>query len=114
LEERKKECSGFLKLLLPPKTVSPVLLIDFLNFISIRLMRKYFSQVRFLIIDGTGFKYDEIYPLKILRGKEIKKVKSHVKVVVLSVHLKNGKRFVLTVLLGESYASEVKPGSLAD
>ncbi len=71
-------------------------------------MRKYLSQVRFLIIDGSGFKYDEIYPLKILRGKEIKKVKSYIKTVVLSVHLRKGKRFVLTVLLDESYDSEVK------
>jgi len=71
-------------------------------------LRKYLSQVRFLIIDGSGFKYDEIYPLKILRGKEIKKVKSYIKTVVLSVHLRKGKRFVLTVLLDESYDSEVK------
>ena len=74
-------------------------------------MRKYSGQVRFLIIDGTGFKYDELYPLKILRGKEIKEDKSHVKAVVLSVHLRNGKRFVLTALPGESYASEVKLGN---
>ena len=93
------------------KQLSPVLLIDFLNFISSKLLRKYSGQVRFLIIDGTGFKYDELYPLKILRGKEIKKVKSHVKVVILSVHLRSGKRFVLTALPGESYASEVKLGN---
>ena len=37
-------------------------------------------------------------------------MKSHVKVVVLSIHLKNGKRFILTALPGESYASEVKLG----
>jgi hypothetical protein len=92
------------------KQLSPILLIDFLNFISRRLLGKYHKELRFLIIDGTGFKYDEIYPLKILRGKEIKEVKSHVKVVVLSVHLKNGKRFILTALPGESYASEVKLG----
>jgi len=50
----------------------PVLLIDFLNFIFSRLSRKYLSQVRFLIIDGIGFKYDEIHLLKILWCKEIK------------------------------------------
>jgi len=93
------------------KQLPPVLLTDFLNFISSRLLRKYSGQVRFLIIDGTGFKYDELYPLKILRGKEIKEVKSHVKAVVLSVHLRNGKRFILTALSGESYASEVKLGN---
>jgi len=90
------------------KQLLPVLLIDFLNFISSKLLKKYLSQVRFLIIDGTGFKYGEIYPLRILRGKEIKKVKSYIKTVVLSVHLRKGKKFVLTVLLDESYDSEVK------
>ncbi len=92
------------------KKLPPYLLIDFLNFISRRLLGKYHRQVRFLIVDGTGFKYDELYPLKILRGLEIKKVKSHVKTVVLSVHLDNGKRFVLTLIPGSSYASEVKAG----
>ena len=58
------------------KQLPPVLLIDFLNFIFSRLLRKYSGQVRFLIIDGTGFKYDELYPLKILRGKEIKRSKA--------------------------------------
>ena len=92
------------------KKLPPYLLIDFLNFISRRLLGKYHKEVKFLVIDGTGFKYDELYPLKILRGTEIKKVKSQVKAVVLSVHLESGKRFVLTVLLGQSYAYEVKSG----
>ena len=92
------------------KQLSPIFLIDFLNFISRRLLGKYHKELRLIIIDGTGFKYDEIYPLKILRGKEIKKVKSHVKAVILSVHLENGKRFILTALSDKSYASEVKLG----
>jgi len=50
----------------------PYLLIDFLNFISRRLLGKYHSQVKFLIIDGTGFKYYDLYPLKILRGLDIR------------------------------------------
>ncbi len=53
------------------KKLPPTLLIDFLNFISRRLLGKYHRQVRFLIVDGTGFKYDELYPLKILRGHKI-------------------------------------------
>jgi hypothetical protein len=39
---------------------------------------------------------------------QIKKVKSHVKAVVLSAHLDNGKRFVLALSIGRSYSSEVK------
>ncbi len=45
-----------------------------------------------------------------MRGIEIKKVRSHVKTVVLSVHLGSDKRFVLMVLPELSYASEVKAG----
>jgi len=92
------------------RKLPPDLLVDFLNFLARKLLSKYHKQIKFLVIDGTGFKYDELYPLKILRGLDIKKVKSHVKVVALSVHLKNGKRFVLTVVPEGSYASEVKAG----
>ena len=88
------------------KRLPPYLLINFLDFISRRLLRRYHREVKFLIIDETGFKYDELYPLKILRI-EIKRVRSHVKTVVLSVHLENGKRFVLPERI---YASEVKYG----
>jgi hypothetical protein len=92
------------------KKLPSYILVDFLNFISRRLLGKYHKEVKFLVIDGTGFKYDELYPLKVLRGAEIKRLKSHVKAVVLSVHLESGKRFVLTVLPERSYASEVKVG----
>jgi len=92
------------------KKLPHILLIDYLNFTSRRLLGKYHRQIKFLIVDGTGFKYDEIYPLRILRGLEIKRVKSHVKTVVLSVHLENGKRFILTVFPERSYSSEVKVG----
>ena len=92
------------------KQIPSLLLIDFINFLSSKLLKKYHNEIALIIIDGTGFKYNELYPLKILRGKQIKEIKSHVKVVVLSVHLKNGKRFILTGVSGESYASEVKLG----
>ncbi len=48
--------------------------------------------------------------MRILRGLEVKRVKSHIKVAVLSVHLENGKGFVLTVFPERSYSSEVKVG----
>ncbi len=92
------------------KQIPLLLLIDFISFLSNNLLKKYYKEIALIIIDGTGFKYNELYPLKILRGKEIKEIKSHVKVVALSVHLKNGKRFILRVAAGGSYASEVKLG----
>ncbi len=40
------------------KKLSPILLIDYLNFISRKLLGKYHRQIKFLIVDGMGFKYD--------------------------------------------------------
>ena len=90
------------------KHLPSLLLIDFLNFLSSKLLKKYHKRVVALIFDGTGFKYDELYPLKVLRGREIKQVKSHVKAVILSAHLGNGKRFIVSLSCGRSYSSEVK------
>ena len=90
------------------KHLPPLLLIDFLNFLSSKLLRKYHKQIATLIFDGTGFKYNELYPLKILKGREIKRVKGHVKTVILSAHLRSGKRFIVSLSCGGSYSSEVK------
>ena len=61
------------------KNLLLLLLIDFLNFLSRRLLGKYYKEIKFLIADETGFKYDELYPLRILRGLEIKKVRGMLK-----------------------------------
>jgi hypothetical protein len=92
------------------KTLPSLLVTDFIDFLSERPLKRYRNQIVYFIIDGTGFKYDDLYPLKILRGTQIKEVRSHVKAVILSSHLANGKRFVVSIALGKSYANELKLG----
>src|SRR3989344_1234015 len=35
---------------------------------------------RLFVVDGTGFSYHDIYPMKLHRGTEIRKIKAHVKI----------------------------------
>ncbi|OAQ21816.1 transposase [Thermosulfurimonas dismutans] len=60
------------------------------------------------ISDGTGFSYHDLYPLKFLRGSEIRKVKAHIRVVPIIGVTSSGKRIVITAETGGPYASEVK------
>jgi len=61
-----------------------------------------------VIADGTGFSYDELYPLVYHRGTSIREVRAHVRVVVLMGLLEDGRRVVLGATSGGAYASEVK------
>jgi len=60
-------------------------------------------------MDGTGFGYDDVLGLSYKRGKEVRRVRAHVRVVVLMA-LKDGRGCgaVLGVAGGGAYASEVK------
>ncbi len=76
-----------------------------------RLAQKLLSKegkVNFLIADGTGFSYLDLYPLRFFRGLEVRRVKAHIRVVPVIVVTASGKRVVLTAETGGSYASEVK------
>ncbi len=60
-------------------------------------------------MDGTGFGYDDVLGLSYKRGKEVRRVGAHVRVVVL-MGLKDGRGCgaVVGVAGGGAYASEVK------
>ena len=60
-----------------------------------------------LAADGTGFGYGETYYMKWLKGQELRKVRSHVKTVVL-VGMVKGKEVVVGVNVGRAYSDENK------
>jgi len=92
------------------KQFPSLLLEDLIDYLFWRCIKGKEKNISYFIIDGTGFKYEELYPLKIMRRTEIKKVRDHVKVVVLSVHFKNGKRVVVGAVVGKGYSNESKLG----
>jgi hypothetical protein len=62
--------------------------------------------LKYFIVDGTGWSFRDIYPLRYLRGTEVRKVHSHVRTLALVAS--NGKRrFVIGAISGGPYASEV-------
>ena len=73
-----------------------------------KLFNKQGNQALFLITDGTGFSYHDLYPLKLLRGLEVKNVKAHIRIVPIIAVTSSGRRIVTSAEAGGSYASEVK------
>jgi hypothetical protein len=61
---------------------------------------------RFLfVMDGTGFSYHDIYPMKLHLGTEIRKIKTHVKIGAL-MGLAGKRRFAVSARAGKAYAGE--------
>ena len=62
---------------------------------------------RIFIMDGTGFSYHDVYPMKLYLGTEIRKIRTHVKIAAL-LGLAGKKRFVVSAKAGRAYAGETK------
>ena len=63
------------------------------------------EKIRLLLCDGTGFGYKDLYPLKLLRGKEVREVSSHVRIVPIVALTEGGKRVILSASSGGAYAA---------
>ena len=84
------------------------LIVEFHNFVVNWILSKYHDRIKLLIVDATGFSFNELYPVKFLRGKEVRFIRSHVRVcVIIGVMELRGKRVVLAVADGGPYESEV-------
>jgi hypothetical protein len=69
---------------------------------------KNFNKIKYSLIDATGFGYDDSFKLKMLRGKELRKVKSHIRLeAIVSVTNKN-YTFIDGFYLDKAYSNENK------
>lgn len=65
------------------------------------------KEGRVFVMDGTGFSYHDIYPMKIFNGIDIRKIRTHVKIGAL-MGLTDKKRFVVSASAGPSYTGDTK------
>ena len=60
---------------------------------------------RVFVVDGTGFSYHDVYPMKFFNGMDIRKIRTHVKIGAL-MGLNGKKRFVVSASAGPSYTGD--------
>ena len=60
---------------------------------------------RVFVMDGTGFSYHDSYPMKFWSGRDIRRIRTHVKIAAL-MGLADGKRFVVSAAAGPPYAGD--------
>lgn len=89
------------------KTFNPRLPRKFIEYLAQKIQKSTSEKVCFFIMDGTGFSYHDAYPMKLYRGLEIRKIRSHLKVAALIASTKK-RRFVLSAKAGKAYSSEIK------
>ena len=90
-------------------TLNPAIVKKFIAFLGMELQHIFLSEkkpIRSFIIDGTGWSFNDIYPLSFLRGTEVRKVQSHVRAIAL-VATTGKERFFIGVEEGRAYAGEV-------
>lgn len=88
------------------KTLPKTLLKIILKKLSKILLEE--KEVKYIITDGTGFSFNDIYPIKYLRGLEIKEVKNHIRILPTIAITEDNKRIVLCAEEDRAYASEIK------
>ena len=89
--------------------IEPDLVSSFVTFLALQIQDRWQATgqvVDRMIIDGTGFSFNDIYPLTYLRGTEIRKVQSHVRAIAL-VATDGRERFVAGVIQGKPYEGEI-------
>jgi len=93
-------------------TMSKRIIIKFNKFLVNKLIKsklpRYIEDIYVAIVDGTGFSFNDLYPLRIYRGKEVRMVKSHVKLCVIIGVTVRGERVILGISSGDAYSSEIK------
>lgn len=89
---------------------TPVIAQGFIEYIGKRIVaqtKKTLRKGRLFVIDGTGFSYHDAYPMKLYRGTEIRKIRTHVK-IALVMGLSGRRRYVVSANAGPPYAADTK------
>ena len=77
-----------------------------IRYISVQIIAKV-GKINKLIVDGTGFGYNDTYRLMWERGKRLKEVKSHIKTEVF-IATKGKLTFPIEVEVSTAYSDERK------
>lgn len=80
---------------------------QFIAFLGTKIAKQAHDDVRLFVVDGTGFSFHDVYPMKLHLGTEVRKIKSHVKIAVLA-GIFGTHRFALAAAAGRPYASELR------
>ena len=75
---------------------------------KIAYLIKNFQKIKYSLIDATGFGFDESFKLKMLRGKELRKVKSHIRLEAIVCVSENNYTFIDGFYLDKAYSNENK------
>jgi len=119
VREVLKEASKFFKDVPVPSNylyrrarIRPEFMEAFIEWSTTLILQNGTFSLKCMYIDGTGFKYDDLYPMKYERGTRIREVKSHVRAVVVVADFgKVGRRRlkgIVAIKTGPAYASEIK------
>ena len=66
------------------------------------------AEIELMVVDGTGFGYNDKRKLNWMRGKKIREVSSHVKVELVVGRMGNRKEVIFGVEMGRAYSDERK------
>lgn len=89
------------------ETFSPDIPQGFIEHLGKKIVQGAPEKGRFFIMDGTGFSFRDVYPMKFHLGTDIRKIRAHVKVAAL-VAATGKRKFVVVASAGPPYASEIK------
>jgi len=88
------------------KTLNELIIGYFIK--KIASLIKNIEKTKYSLIDATGFGFDESFNLTMLRGKELREVKSHIRLEAIVCVSENNYTFIDGFYLDKAYSNENK------